>query len=127
MTDALFDYLPKDAILAAFARSPGNELASGKLESPESSAALAANTFGLFLTGIPHVELSRQLERDAKPSLRQGADLLRGTIGTVPFDAAKFGALASETGHWAGFQAHRSRRLRRMSGISSVMSGCAPV
>jgi hypothetical protein len=49
MTDALFSYLPKAKILAAFARSPGNELASGKFASPESSAALAANTFGLFL------------------------------------------------------------------------------
>lgn len=49
MTDALFDYLPTDKIIAAFERSPGNELASGKFASPESSAALAANTFGLFL------------------------------------------------------------------------------
>jgi hypothetical protein len=31
MSDALFDYLPKEEIIAAFARSPGNELASGKV------------------------------------------------------------------------------------------------
>ena len=49
MTDALFDYLPKDKILSAFQRSPGNELRSGKFASPESSAALAANTFGYFI------------------------------------------------------------------------------
>ncbi len=49
MSDGLFNYLPKDEIIAAFQRSPCNEIASGKITSPESSAALAANTFGLFL------------------------------------------------------------------------------
>jgi hypothetical protein len=44
----LFDYLPQAKIIAALTRSPGNELA-GKFMSPESSAALAANTFGFFL------------------------------------------------------------------------------
>ena len=32
-----------------FKAAPGNEIESGKLDSPESSAALAANTFGFFL------------------------------------------------------------------------------
>ncbi|MFN5997369.1 MAG: hypothetical protein ACK47C_15500 [Paracoccaceae bacterium] len=41
--------IPVDAVLAALGRSPGNELASGKFDSPESSAALAANAFGWFL------------------------------------------------------------------------------
>lgn len=49
MTDDLFSHLPKDEIIAAFKRSPGNELGSGKFSSEESSAALAANTFGLFI------------------------------------------------------------------------------
>lgn len=49
MIDGLFDYLPADRIRAAFERSPGNEFGSGKFASRESSAALAANTFGLFL------------------------------------------------------------------------------
>lgn len=38
-----------EAVLAALGRSPGNEVASGKFDSPESSAALAANSFGWFL------------------------------------------------------------------------------
>jgi hypothetical protein len=42
--------LPVDLIRAIFTAAPGNELASGKFDSPESSAALVANTFGLFLT-----------------------------------------------------------------------------
>lgn len=49
MDELLLDYLPREKIIAAFRRSPGNEIESGKFASPESSAALAANTFGLFL------------------------------------------------------------------------------
>ena len=41
--------LPGDRIRARFAASPGNEIGSGKFLSAESSAALAANAFGLFL------------------------------------------------------------------------------
>jgi hypothetical protein len=49
MADAFLDYLPVAEIQAAFAKAPGNEFGSGKINSKESSAALAANTFGLFL------------------------------------------------------------------------------
>ncbi len=41
--------LPVDLITAAYARAPGNEIASGKILSAESSSALVANTFGYFL------------------------------------------------------------------------------
>jgi hypothetical protein len=49
MADWLFPYLPDADILKAYAKAPGNEMESGKLSSPESSAALAANMFGYFL------------------------------------------------------------------------------
>lgn len=49
MPDWLLSYLPKAEILAALERSPGNEIGSGKLASPESSATLAVNAFGFFL------------------------------------------------------------------------------
>jgi len=74
MDDLFLPGLPVDLIRAAFARAPGNEIESGKLGSLESSAALAANTFGLFLDrpddlsplpGVEHWEwpaLSVQLE-----------------------------------------------------------------
>lgn len=42
-------YLPQEIIRAAYERSGGNEIGSGKFDSPESSAALAANAFGFFL------------------------------------------------------------------------------
>lgn len=41
--------VPAEAVLSALKRSPGSELASGKFDSPESSAALVANAFGWFL------------------------------------------------------------------------------
>jgi hypothetical protein len=50
MDDIFLPGLPVDLIRAAYAAAPGNEIDSGKLESPESSAALVANTFGLFLS-----------------------------------------------------------------------------
>ena len=49
MDEPFLPGLPVDLIRAAFAAAPGNEIESGKFSSPESSAALAANTFGLFL------------------------------------------------------------------------------
>lgn len=41
--------VPEDRILSLLASAGGNELESGKLDSPESSAALAVNAFGWFL------------------------------------------------------------------------------
>ena len=41
--------LPVEGILECLKRSPGNEVRSGKFDSPESSAALVANAFGWFL------------------------------------------------------------------------------
>ena len=50
MTDPVFlPGVPAAAVLAALRRAPGNELASGKFDSPDSSAALVANAFGWFL------------------------------------------------------------------------------
>jgi len=50
MAGALLPGVPIDLIRACYAAAPGNEIASGKFASPESSAALAANAFGPFLT-----------------------------------------------------------------------------
>jgi hypothetical protein len=50
MTDPDFlPGVPAAAVLAALSRAPGNELASGKFASAESSSALAVNAFGWFL------------------------------------------------------------------------------
>jgi len=46
---SILGHLPADLILARYALAAGDEIRSGKLASEESSAALAANTFGLFL------------------------------------------------------------------------------
>lgn len=41
--------VPEDRVHAALAAAGGNEIESGKLDSPESSAALAVNAFGWFI------------------------------------------------------------------------------
>ena len=46
---ALLPGLPIDLIRACYAGAPGNEIASGKFASPQSSAALAANVLGPFM------------------------------------------------------------------------------
>ena len=46
----LLPHLPVEAILAVYEKAGGDEIKSGKFESPESSAALAANAFGYFLS-----------------------------------------------------------------------------
>ncbi len=57
--------VPADAVLAALSRAPGNEVASGKFDSPESSQALTANAFGRFLDApallpaLPAVPMAR--------------------------------------------------------------------
>jgi hypothetical protein len=45
----LLEGVPEAKVLACLRRAPGKELESGKLASPESSAALAINAFGWFI------------------------------------------------------------------------------
>lgn len=49
MTDRFLPGVPGREIEEIFNAAPGNEIATGKFDSPESSAALAANAFGFFL------------------------------------------------------------------------------
>ena len=48
MTDRFLPGVSAAQVEAIFNAAPGNEIATGKFDSPESSAALAANTFGFF-------------------------------------------------------------------------------
>ena len=49
MTSRFLPGVPGPEIEAIFNAAAGNEIATGKFDSPESSAALAANAFGFFL------------------------------------------------------------------------------
>lgn len=49
MTERFLPGVPGDKVEALLRAAPGNEIKSGKFDSPESSAALAANVFGYFL------------------------------------------------------------------------------
>ncbi len=46
---AILEHLPADQILKCYETAGGDEIVSGKFANRESSAALAANTFGFFL------------------------------------------------------------------------------
>jgi len=50
----LLNHLKRDLIERAYLTAAGNEIASGKMASPESSSALVANAFGMFLER-PHL------------------------------------------------------------------------
>ena len=52
MPDRFLPGVPGPQVEAAFAAAPGNEIAGGKFDSPESSAALAANALGFFLDRV---------------------------------------------------------------------------
>jgi hypothetical protein len=47
--DVFLPGVPADLVKAFYAHAPGNEIETGKFSHPESSAALAGNTFGFFL------------------------------------------------------------------------------
>ncbi|MBC2837034.1 PGN_0703 family putative restriction endonuclease [Paragemmobacter straminiformis] len=68
--------VPADAVIAALMRGAGNEIASGKFDSPESSAALAANAFGRFLERpgllppLPGVPMGRPEQVEIEAEMR---------------------------------------------------------
>lgn len=68
MDEAFLPGLPVDLIRAVYAAAPGNEIESGKFASPESSAALAANTFGLFLDRPGDLPPLPRTEHDGWPA-----------------------------------------------------------
>lgn len=67
--------VPAQLVLNSLARSPGNEIASGKFDSPESSAALAVNAFGWFLERprlmppLPNVPMGRPEEIEVEAEM----------------------------------------------------------
>ena len=55
MNERFLPGVPGPEIEAIFNAAAGNEIAAGKFDSPESSAALAANAFGFFLHRAPEL------------------------------------------------------------------------
>ena len=58
MHDRFLPGVPRKQIEVIYNAAPGKEIVSGKFDSPESSAALVANTFGFFLNrpdDLPHL------------------------------------------------------------------------
>ena len=57
--------LPVDKVVSALEAAPGDELASGKFANPESSAALAVNTFGFFVDAPEKLPPLAHIDGDA--------------------------------------------------------------
>ena len=60
--------VPGREIEEIFSSAAGNEISSGKFDSPESSAALAANSFGLFLDRPSHLPPLPGCENESWPA-----------------------------------------------------------
>ena len=96
MTDRFLPGVPGDQIEAIFNAAPGNEIAAGKFDSRESSAALAANAFGYFLNrpeklpalpGCQYLEWpahSLELERTVRFPWRGGRHPVLDVLITTP-------------------------------------------
>ena len=69
--------VPEQDVLKAFSKAPGNEIGKGNFDNPESSASLAANSFGFFLNQpqiMPPLPLCEQEEWPAQ-TVRLEAEL----------------------------------------------------
>lgn len=130
MTELFLPGVPADLVLAALERAGGNEVASGKLASPDSSAALAVNGFGWFLRrpeDLPafpglddldwpavRVDVERQMRflwsGGRHPWLDAGVESKR----YEPFRDAKRAVLADayDRDVWGERVSHRHRRAR---------------
>ena len=62
--------VPGKAVEKIFNAAPGNEIATGKFDSPESSAALAANAFGFFLNRPSALPVLPGCEGESWPAFR---------------------------------------------------------
>ena len=70
MPERFLPGVPGAEVEAAFRAAPGNEIERGKFDSPESSAALAANAFGFFLKRPPDLPPLPGCEGEAWPALQ---------------------------------------------------------
>ena len=77
MTGRFLPGVPGPEIEAIFEAAPGNEIAAGKFDSPESSAALAANAFGFFLNRVSDLPALPDCEGESWPALMIGIESKR--------------------------------------------------
>ena len=68
MTSRFLPGVPGQKIENIFNSAAGNEIGSGKFDSPESSAALAANSFGFFLRKPSHLPPLPGCEKESWPA-----------------------------------------------------------
>ena len=74
MTGKFLPGVPGPDIEAIFEAAPGNEIGTGKFDSPESSAALAANAFGFFLNRASDLPTVPGCEGESWPARSLGLE-----------------------------------------------------
>ena len=74
MTGRFLLGVPGPDIEAIFEAAPGNEIGTGKFDSPESSAALAANAFGFFLNRASDLPALPGCEGESWPARSLGLE-----------------------------------------------------
>ena len=74
MTGRFLPGVPGPDIEAIFEAAPGNEIGTGKFDSPESSAALAANAFGFFLNRASDLPALPGCEGESWPARSLGLE-----------------------------------------------------
>ena len=96
MRDRFLPGVPGGQIEEIYSDAPGNEIVTGKFDSPESSAALVANAFGFFLSrpgGLPPLSgcedvewpaSSPALEKDVTRGVPEGATLFWMEVSSGP-------------------------------------------
>lgn len=68
MVDRFLPGVPGEQVEKLLKSAPGNEIDSGKIDSPRSSAALAANTFGFFLCRVAELPTLPGCEDEVWPA-----------------------------------------------------------
>ena len=151
MRDRFLPGVPRKQIEEIYHAAPGNEIASGKFDSPESSAALAANTFGFFLNrpgdlpSLPGCEdaewpassLALEKEVSASASVRFSHDLVTretdsrvnvpkrdvASRATAIAAAAKADPLGRRRGAVGSSQSPIRQDTRRVAGEAAAVQG----
>ena len=109
--DRFLPGVPGDDIERILNAAPGNEIESGKFDHPESSAALAVNTFGFFLHRAADLPLLPGCERVMWPA----SSLSVETTVRFPWSGGVSSGARLSCRYTFGAHRHRMQALRAVS------------
>jgi hypothetical protein len=116
MSELFLPDVPAQHVLRRLAKAGGHEVASGKLESPDSSAALAVNTFGWFYERPELLPPFPGLDADYPPTLVDVEYCAR-----FPWSGGRhpwLDAIVETAGHLIGIESKRFEPYRDRKSVS---------